>query len=60
VAWEDIKFLRKHSADFNRIAVVTESQWVTWSAWLSQIFVSADLEVFADAEAAERWLATPA
>ena len=32
-----------------RIAVVTDSQWVTWSAWLSQTFVKADVEVFADA-----------
>ncbi len=56
VAWEEIKFSRAHANDFNRVAVVTDSQWVTWSAWLSQVFVNADIEVFADAEAAKAWL----
>jgi len=56
VAWEEIKFSRQHANDFNRIAVLTDSQWVTWSAWLSQVFVSADVEVFADADDAKAWL----
>ena len=60
VAWEDIQFVRTHSHDFKRIAVVTESQWVTWSAWLSQIFVDADLQVFAGLDEAKRWLDTTA
>lgn len=37
VAWEELVFSRAHANDFNRIAVLTDSQWVTWSAWLSQI-----------------------
>lgn len=56
VAWEEIKFSRAHASDFKRVAVVTTSQWVTWSAWLSQTFVSADVEVFEEAEAARLWL----
>ena len=56
VAWEDIKFARAHARDFKRIAVVTDSQWVTWSAWLSQIFVDADVEVFEVVADAEAWL----
>jgi len=56
VAWEDIKFARSHSHDFNRIAVITDSQWVTWSAWISQIFVDADVEVFEGLEEACAWL----
>ena len=52
VAWEDIVFARAHPNDFKRIAVITQSQWVAWSAWLSQIFVSAEMKVFdGDAEA---------
>ena len=52
VAWEDIVFARAHPNDFKRIAVVTHSEWVAWSAWLSQIFVSAEMKVFdGDAEA---------
>lgn len=56
VAWEEIKFSRAHPDDFKRIAVVTESQWVTWSAWLSQTFVNADVEVFDNADEANAWL----
>jgi len=57
VAWEEIKFSRQHPHDFKRIAVLTESQWIAWSAWLSQAFVDADLRVFnAEAEARD-WLA---
>ena len=57
MAWEEIKFSRQHGGDFRRIAVLTDSQWVTWSAWLEQLFVSADLRVFADLDEASVWLA---
>lgn len=56
MAWEEIKFSRSHSHDFGKIAVLTDSQWVTWSAWLSQIFVDADMQVFADEQEARDWL----
>lgn len=57
VAWEDIRFTRAHSHDFGKIAILTESQWLAWSAWLSQIFVDADVRVFDDEHAAREWLA---
>ena len=56
VAWEDIVFARAHPNDFKRIAVLTHSQWVAWSAWLSQIFVQAQMKVFADESEARGWL----
>ncbi|MCB1931634.1 STAS/SEC14 domain-containing protein [Accumulibacter sp.] len=56
VAWEDIVFSRAHAHDFSRIAVVTESQWVAWSAWLSQIFVDAEMRVFDEDLEARSWL----
>lgn len=56
VAWEDLVFARQHPDDFNKIAVVTDSQWVTWSAWLSLIFVDAELKVFRDEQDARAWL----
>ena len=56
VAWEDIVFARSHAEDFKRIAVLTDSQWVAWSAWLSQIFVRAEMQVFADEAEARSWL----
>lgn len=57
MALEEIRFSRAHPNDFTRIAVLTDSQWVTWSAWLSQVVVSADLRVFHDEEDARAWLA---
>ncbi|MEY3201191.1 MAG: hypothetical protein RIR70_741 [Pseudomonadota bacterium] len=57
VAWEEIKFSRQHAQDFGRIAVLTESQWVAWSAWLSQLFVEAETEVFESETDARAWLA---
>lgn len=57
VAWEEIKFSRQHAGDFRRIAVLTEDQWLTWSAWLSQLFVTADVRVFDDEDEARAWLA---
>ena len=56
VAWEDIVFARSHPNDFNRIAVLTQSQWVAWSAWLSQIFVRAEMRVFGEEAEARAWL----
>ena len=57
VAWEEIKFFRReHNHDFSKIAVVTDNQWITWQAWLSRIFVDADIEVFTDYEEARDWV----
>lgn len=56
VAWEEIKFSRSHGGDFKRIAVVTDSEWVAWSAWISQVFVQSDLRVFHDPDEARAWL----
>jgi hypothetical protein len=58
VAWEEIKFFqREHNHDFTRIAVVTDNQWQTWQAWLSRLFVDADIRVFEDYEQALAWAA---
>ena len=56
VAWEEIKFFRhEHNHDFTKIAVVTDNQWQTWQAWLSRLFVDADIRVFEDYEQALAW-----
>ena len=58
VAWEEVKFFsREHNHDFNRIAVITDDQWLTWQAWLSRLFVDADIRAFGDYVAAESWTA---
>jgi hypothetical protein len=55
VAWEDLKFMREHGNDFNRIAVVTNDQWQSWSAWISNLFTDAQVIVFEDFEEALNW-----
>ncbi len=58
VAWEEIKFFsREHPHDFSKIAVVTDDQWLTWQAWLSRLFVDADIRAFADYGQARDWIA---
>lgn len=56
VAWQEIRFTREHPADFDKIAVVTDDQWLAWSAWLSRLFTQADLQVFEDYDAALEWI----
>ncbi|MBL8480731.1 MAG: STAS/SEC14 domain-containing protein [Rhodocyclaceae bacterium] len=57
MAWEEIRYARAHTDDFGRIAVLAASQWVAWSAWVSQMFVNADVRVFDDEAEARAWLA---
>lgn len=57
VAWEEIVFFgREHPHDFNKIAVVTDNQWLTWQAWLSRLFVDADIRAFTDYKDAHFWV----
>lgn len=55
VAWEEIKFMREHGSEFNRVAVVTNNQWQAWSAWVSNLFIDADVMVFSDYDEAKEW-----
>ena len=56
VAWEEIRFSRSHEHDFGKIAIITDNKWLTWSAWISRLFVDADIQVFEDDQPAQDWL----
>ena len=56
VAIEEWRYVRAHSTDFRRVAVLTDDQIVTWGAWLSQFFTEADIRIFETERAARRWL----
>lgn len=56
VAWEEIKFSRAHAHDFGKVAVLTESQWVAWSAWLNKLVIEGEVQVFDDEGEARAWL----
>lgn len=56
VALEEVKFTRNHPRDFGRIAVLTGSQWVRLTAWLSGIFMDSEVAVFDGETEARAWL----
>ena len=56
VAWEDIKFIREHGSEFNRIAIITDNQWQAWGAWVSNLFIDARIRVFSDYPSAMAWV----
>lgn len=56
VAWEDIKFTREHRVDLWKVAVVTESRRVAWSAWLASLFAGGEFQVFDDYTLAKEWV----
>ncbi len=56
VLWEDLRYTRKHSHDFGRIAVVVGSELAGWASWLAQAFVDADFRAFDAYPAALDWL----
>jgi fructose-1,6-bisphosphatase len=60
VAWEEIKFMHEHGSEFNRVAVVTDDEWQAWSAWVSNLFIKAEVLVFNDYEAAMTWASVEA
>ena len=57
VAWEELKFSREHKNDFGRVAILTGDQWVAWSMWINRLFMSADITLFDDLDAAQAWVA---
>lgn len=56
VAWEELRYTRTHPDSFERIAILTEDEWVTWVAWLERFFIDADIATFTDETAARAWL----
>lgn len=55
-ALEELRYARAHPSDFRRVAVLTTDQVVTWSAWLAQFFVDANIRTFSDESDAKAWL----
>jgi hypothetical protein len=56
VAWEEIRFSHAHEHEFSRIAVLTGQRWEKWCAWLTRLFVHAEIRTFEEEAAARTWL----
>ncbi|NIO41997.1 MAG: STAS/SEC14 domain-containing protein [Burkholderiales bacterium] len=57
VALEDIRFAREHANDVGRIAIISDQDLVAWMAFLTALFVEADIRVFDSEDIARNWLA---
>ena len=56
VTLEEWRYVRAHRNDFNKIALLSDDQWVNWSAWITQCLTDADIRIFSSERAARRWL----
>jgi len=54
---EDIKFSRHHNHDIRRVAILSESDWPPLIAWLENVYLDADVQMFDNEEMARAWLA---
>ena len=54
--WEDIKFVTSHAHDFQRIAVITQDQWLSWASWINGAFTDAEIDIFTDHDEAMSWM----
>ena len=55
-ALEEIRFMREHPRDVGRIAIISTREAVIWSALLARLFVTAEVRVFDDEDAARAWM----
>ncbi|MCB6182140.1 STAS/SEC14 domain-containing protein [Leeia sp. TBRC 13508] len=56
VAWEEIRFAREQIGHFQRVAIVSEGQWVSWLAWMQSLFMPHDFQMFEVYDDAILWL----
>ena len=56
VAWEDVKFVGAHTHDFERIAIVSNDQWLSWASWINAAFTDAQIQIFDNASEAMSWI----
>ncbi|HUF21092.1 MAG TPA: STAS/SEC14 domain-containing protein [Burkholderiales bacterium] len=56
VALEELKFTREHAQDVGKIAILSESERVAWTALLARFFVKARIRVFDSERGAHEWL----
>ena len=53
---EEVKFGRQHRTDFGRVAIVSNDQWIMWTAWINQLFSEAQIQVFDRLDDARFWV----
>ncbi|CAL65017.1 STAS/SEC14 domain-containing protein [Christiangramia forsetii] len=56
--WEDLKMDSKHASDYEKIAMVGDSEWQDWMTQLMKPFTNADIKFFEieEKERAKKWI----
>ena len=59
-AWRDVKFDLQHAGDFEKVAVVGQSEWMDWATQFMKPFTSGEVRYFSLEEQAEakEWIAS--
>jgi hypothetical protein len=53
--WDDLKFTRRHYADFDRIAMVGDRWWEAWLATICRPFTRAKVRYFDASKVDDAW-----
>lgn len=56
VVWHELRFAREHRQSFDRVAVISDNQWLSWTGWIANLFFDADVATFDDHLIARAWL----
>ncbi len=56
MAYEQLKFLRKHDGDFGRIAIVVDDVWIRLGTHISSLLTQQHPKYFDDVASAQKWL----
>ena len=56
MALEEIRFSKQNRQNFDKVAIVSDDQWVVWSVWLNQAIAESEIRMFSDIQGAQIWL----
>lgn len=60
MALEEIRFSKENRQNFEKVAVVSDDQWVVWSVWINKVIAESEIEIFPDIQSAQLWLESDA
>lgn len=55
-AWDDFKVGLRHGSEFNKIAIIGNSDWQALMASIGSWFISGEINYFTDSQQAIHWL----
>ncbi|WP_432454006.1 MULTISPECIES: STAS/SEC14 domain-containing protein [unclassified Agarivorans] len=55
-AWDDFRLGLKYGQDFDKIAILSQKQWLEWASKVGRWFVSGEVQIFENEQTALVWL----